>query len=374
MSDRAGPPARRHHRPGGFQNTSIEFAGKSLADVLRWRWNASRHGLPPRPSAPIPRVEADLEFLRGNAVAGAAMRPAVTWVGHATVLAQLGGLNMLTDPIFSKRASPVGFAGPKRHSPPGVHPDALPRIDVVLVSHNHYDHLDEASLRGLAAQPGGPPLFVAPLGLGRWFARHRIGPAVELDWWDSLRLADGVEAVLVPAQHWSGRGLNDRMKTLWGGFAVLAPDCHLFFAGDTGYSRDFTDIRLRFAERQAPAAGGGFDIALLPIGAYEPRWFMAEQHVNVEEALKIHRDLGAKRSLGVHWGTFELTDEALDAPPQALARLRGPAAIGADEFFTLAIGETRRLPPRAEAPAQAAEAAPITAAAHNPPPPRSPPR
>jgi N-acyl-phosphatidylethanolamine-hydrolysing phospholipase D len=151
----------------------------------------------------------------------------------------------------------------------------------------------------------------------------------------------------VPAQHWSGRGLADRMKTLWGGFAVFAPDCHLFFAGDTGYSRDFEDIRERYATRQGAGAGGGFDVALLPIGAYEPRWFMATQHVNVHEALKIHRDLRAKRSLGVHWGTFELTDEPLDEPPRALASLRSAQGLAEEDFFVLAVGETRRVPRRA---------------------------
>jgi N-acyl-phosphatidylethanolamine-hydrolysing phospholipase D len=335
-----------HHRPGGFQNNYVEFAGKPLADVLRWRWDANRRGLPPRPSTPIPRIEPDLAFLHANAAAGAAMRPCVTWVGHATVLAQMGGLNLLTDPMFSERASPLAFAGPKRHQPPGIALAELPHIDLVLASHNHYDHLDDASLRALHGQQGGPPLYVVPLGLEAWLAARGIRHAVELDWWDQHAVG-GVDVALVPAQHWSARGVNDRMKTLWGGFAVFAPDCHLFFAGDTGYSRDFVDIRSRFAERQAPGAGGGFDIALLPIGAYEPRWFMAEQHVNVQEAVKIHRDLGAKRSLGVHWGTFELTDEALDVPPKVLAAVRAADGMRDEEFFVLAIGETRIVPPRA---------------------------
>lgn len=329
-----------HHRNGGFQNNHGDFEPKSLADVLRWRWNAARQGLPRRPVDPIPTQPADLAFVHANR--GAAQQPAVTWIGHATVLAQLGGLNLLTDPIFSERASPVSFAGPRREQPPGVALADLPRIDAVLVSHNHYDHLDLASCRALAAQPDGSPLFVVPLGLADWFRRRGVERVVELDWWQQHTL-DGVDIELVPAQHWSARGLADRMKTLWGGFAVFAPDCQLFFAGDTGYSRDFADIRERFAERQRD---GGFDIALIPIGAYEPRWFMKEQHVNVEEALKIHADLGARRSLGVHWGTFELTDEALDEPPRQLARQRAALGLAEDDFFTLAIGATRRLPAR----------------------------
>ncbi|MCE4539470.1 MBL fold metallo-hydrolase [Pelomonas sp. P7] len=329
-----------HHRRGGFQNNHGDFEAKSLAEVIRWRWSAARRGLPPRPLVPIPAQPADLGFIHGNA--GPAQAPAVTWVGHATVLAQVGGLNLLTDPIFSERASPLPFAGPKREQPPGLALRELPRIDAVLVSHNHYDHLDLPSCRALAAQSSGSPLFAVPLGLADWFRRRGIERVVELDWWQSHGL-DGLELVLVPARHWSARGLGDRMKTLWGGFAVFAPDCHLFFAGDTGYSRDFTDIRERFATRQAE---GGFDIALIPIGAYEPRWFMQDQHVNVEEALKIHADLGAKRSLGVHWGTFELTDEALDEPPRQLGWQRAAQGLAEEAFFTLAIGETRRIPPR----------------------------
>jgi N-acyl-phosphatidylethanolamine-hydrolysing phospholipase D len=298
-------------------------------------------------------VAPDLAFLQGNARAGAAMRPAVTWIGHATVLAQLGGLTLLTDPVFSERASPVSFAGPKRHLPPGVVLNDLPHVDVVLASHNHYDHLDGASVDALQRQPGGPPLFIVPLGVKAWLAGRGIANAVELNWWTSHTVsapAGPVEVMLVPAQHWSGRGLADRMKTLWGGFAVFAPDCHLFYAGDTAYSRDFIDIQARFAERQSAANGGGFDIALLPIGAYEPRWFMAPQHVDVEEAIRIHRDLRAKRSLGVHWGTFQLSDEALDDPPHALIEQRRLQALPDDEFFVLAIGETRQFPARQPPP------------------------
>ncbi len=332
--------AQPHHRRGGFQNNDTDSEPKALADVLRWRWHAWSNSLPPQPRAPTPTVAADLAFVHANARAGAAMQPAVTWIGHATVLAQLGGLNLLTDPIFSPRASPLSWLGPQRAQPPGLSLAQLPHIDLVLISHNHYDHLDEPSVRALNAQPGGPPLFVVPLGIKPWLAERGITNVRELDWWQAQRLG-GVEVVLTPVQHWSGRSLGDRMATLWSGFAVFAPELHLFYAGDTGYSKDFTRIHERFAERQQ---GRGFDIALLPIGAYEPRWFMASQHINPGEAVQVHRDLHARASLGVHWGSFGLTDEPLDEPPQALAQARRAQGVADDAFFVLAVGETRKLP------------------------------
>ncbi|MEO7152061.1 MAG: MBL fold metallo-hydrolase [Burkholderiaceae bacterium] len=333
-----------------FQNNYQEFEPKGLGDLLRWRLDAAREGLPRPPQRPTPQVPPDLAFIASNAVARAAMQPTVTWIGHATVLAQLGGLNVLTDPQFSERASPLSFIGPKRQVKPGIALGSLPHVDAVLISHNHYDHLDDASVRALAAQPGGPPTFVVPLGLKAWFAARDIDSVVELAWWGSHRLAGAsgpVEIVLTPVQHWSGRGLTDRMATLWGGYAVFAPDQHLYFTGDTGYSKDFGDIRARFAGRQRPQDGGGFDLALIAIGAYEPRWFMSGQHVNPQEAVQIHRDLGARRSMGVHWGTFELTDESLDEPPRALAQARRAQGVDDADFFVTAIGETRRLTPRA---------------------------
>jgi len=336
------PPS--HHRPGGFQNNYIEFERPSFAKVMTWKFAALREGLPRPPAAPTPRVAPDLAFIGANARAGTSMQPAITWIGHATMLAQLGGLNLITDPVFSERVSPVSFAGPKRANAPGLALNELPHIDVVLISHNHYDHLDDPSVRALNRQAGGPPLFVVPLGIKAWMARRDITNVVELDWWQSHRVATAggsAELVLTPVQHWSGRGLNDELETLWGGFAVFAPDQHLFFSGDTAYSKDFVDIRERFKTRQAD--GGGFDIALIAVGAYEPRWFMRSQHVNPAEAVQIHRDLNAKRSVGIHWGTFELTDEPLDEPPKQLAEARRAAGLTDDAFSVMALGETRRL-------------------------------
>ena len=341
--DAVAPPP--HHREQGFQNNYISFEPKGLLALMQWQLAAARDGLPRPPQQPTPNVQPDLDFIHANARAGAAMQPAITWIGHATLLAQLGGINVLTDPVFSERASPLSFIGPRRAQPPGVALAQLPHIDAVVVSHNHYDHFDEASVVALQQQPGGAPLFIVPLGNRAWTEAKGATRVVELDWWQSQQVGQ-VEIVLTPVQHWSGRGLNDRMRTLWGGYALFAPDFHLFHAGDTGYSTDFRDIRERFAARQGEQ---GFDLALLPVGAYEPRWFMSTQHVNPGEAVMIHRDLRAKRSMGMHWGTFALTDESLDEPPRALAQARRDATLPDEEFFLMAIGETRKLPRRAPA-------------------------
>jgi N-acyl-phosphatidylethanolamine-hydrolysing phospholipase D len=332
----AGTGAPR--RGDRFQNNYLDFEAKGLGALLKWKMAASRAGLPKPPQQPTPDTEPDLAFLRANAAAGSAMTPSVTWIGHATTLVQLGGINILTDPIFSERASPLSFLGPKRHVAPGIAIADLPHIDAVLVSHNHYDHLDETSVRALAAQAGGPPLFVVPLGIKAWLAELGIEHAVELDWWQSVRIG-AVEVVFTPAQHWSGRSLTDRMATLWGSYAIFAPDFQVWFAGDTAYSKDFADIHQHFAARQGD--GRGFDLALIPIGAYEPRWFMRPQHVDPTEAVQIHRDLVAAHSIGIHWGTFELTDESLDEPPRALARAARQAGLADDAFTVLAVGATR---------------------------------
>jgi N-acyl-phosphatidylethanolamine-hydrolysing phospholipase D len=330
---------------GGFQNTHIDRVDKSLGDLLRWRWEAWSAGVPKPPEQPVPQVAPDLAFIHHNATAGVAMQPAMTWIGHASTLVQASGLNVLTDPMFSERAFMVQWAGPKRAQPPGLSLSELPHIDVVLISHNHYDHLDANSVRALNQQAGGPPMFLVPLGLKAWMAGQGITQVEELDWWQR-RDVGGVAFHLTAVQHWSARGLGDRSQTLWGGWAVLGPDFHWYFSGDTGYSPDFVETRRRFANGQSPDQGGGFDLALIAVGAYEPRWFMKDQHVNPDEAVRIHLDLGAKRSVGVHWGTFELTDEALDQPPRDLARARVAHGLGDHDFDVIAIGETRRLPRR----------------------------
>lgn len=340
-------PAKKHHRPEGFQNNYTEATDKSRLDLLRWQIERARAGLPKPPEQLTPVVLPDMKFVSTNH--GAAQEPAITWIGHATMLVQMGGLNILTDPIFSERSSPVQFAGPKRYQPPGIALKDLPRIDVVLLSHNHYDHLDTASVKALSVQEGGAPLFIVPLGVKKWFAAAGITNVQQMDWWDktTVKATNGqIEVHFTPVQHWSARSLSDRRATLWGGFAVFAPDFHLYFSGDTGYSKDFLDTRERFAGMQTEQQGGGFDMALIAVGAYEPRWFMKEQHVNPEEAVQIHLDLKAKRSVGVHWGTFDLTDESLDQPPKDLAAARAAKKLPQEAFDVMAIGQTLKLPKR----------------------------
>ena len=271
----------------------------------------------------------------------------VTWIGHATALLRIGGMNVLTDPNFSERASPVSWAGPKRQVPTPYAIDQLPHIDAVLISHNHYDHLDEASVLALNQQAGGPPLFLVPAGLGPWFAERGITSVRSLEWWQSERLGP-LTVHAVPAHHWSARGLTDRNRSHWAGWVVQGAGKSAYFAGDTGYSQDFTVI----GEKLGP-----FDLALLPVGAYEPRDFMREQHIDPSEAVAIHRDVRAKVSVGIHWGTFDMADEALDAPLTELPRARQQAGLPDSAFRLLTHGETLVLqtPPPAQ---QAAAATP----------------
>ena len=282
-------PSLKHHRPDGFQNNYIDATDKSGLELLRWVWQRQRDGLPKPPQRQTPVVSPDMEFVHANT--GQSQAPAITWIGHATMLVQMGGLNILLDPVFSERVSPVQFAGPKRYQAPGIPLQGLPHIDLVLISHNHYDHLDTCSVRALNSQAGGPPLFVVPLGVKKWMMGEGIENVRQMDWWDHMRVTlpnGALDVHFTPVQHWSSRGISDRRATLWGGFALFAAHFHLYFSGDTGYSQDFLDTQRHFSARQTAELGGGFDVALIAIGAYEPRWFMKEQHVNPQEAVQIH--------------------------------------------------------------------------------------
>jgi N-acyl-phosphatidylethanolamine-hydrolysing phospholipase D len=272
-------------------------------------------------------VANDGATLRANAQHGV---PSVTWIGHATLLVQMEHATFLTDPIWSERASPVSFTGPKRAQAPGVALEDLPPIDFVLISHDHYDHLDVDTLRALAKRRP-ETRFVAPLGNVPTLRDAGVTNVVELDWNQSVEIA-GLRIVCVPAQHWSGRGPFDRRETLWGSYAVLGPEHRFFFAGDTGYHAGFAETG---------AAYGPFDLAALPIGAYAPAEMMHFWHMNPEEALQAGRDLHARRMVPMHYGTFDLSDEEPDEPPR---RFRAAAAAGDMDpasIYVLRIGETR---------------------------------
>ena len=332
-------PAKPHHRADGFVNSDGSSANKPPSALLQWFYERWRDDLPPVPSryvdgyAGFPVDRPDVAWLQANRT-----QTAVTWIGHATLLVQMGGINVLTDPHFSERTFAVQWAGPKRRVPLPMQLAELPHIDLVVISHNHYDHLDRDTVRALNEQPGGAPWFAVPLGIDRWLREQGITNVQAFDWWDRqpAPTAPAVSVHFVPAHHWSSRTPTDRNRTLWGGWVVKAPEFSFYFAGDTGYSADFVEIGRRFP---------GLDLAAIPVGAYEPRWFMKAQHVNPVEAVQIHRDLGVRQSIGIHWGTFDLTDEPIDAPIGALPAARDAAGVAPDAFILLRHGETRMFEP-----------------------------
>jgi N-acyl-phosphatidylethanolamine-hydrolysing phospholipase D len=326
-------PAKAHHRPNGFNNNFIDNqAIDGGSNFLKWQWERLRNGLPPQDPSRVASKPVDIAYLKANR-----RDASVTWLGHSTALWQLGGLNILTDPHFHERASPVRFAGPKRLTALSVALKELPRIDVVLISHNHYDHLDLPTVLDLQDQAGGPPLFVVPLGIDLWLKAQGITRTQALDWWDTHEL-QGVKLTLTPVQHWTSRTPFDRHAVLWGGFAAQAQVAgeafSMFYTGDTGYSKDFAEIGQRF---------GGFDFAQIAVGCYLPRWFMQQQHVNEDEAVQIHKDVKSRFSLGVHWGSFRLCDDPIESPIDGLPLARKKHGVADQAFVLFALGETRVL-------------------------------
>ncbi|XP_027900108.1 N-acyl-phosphatidylethanolamine-hydrolyzing phospholipase D isoform X1 [Xiphophorus couchianus] len=258
----------------------------------------------------------------------------VTWLGHATVLVEMEGVNILTDPIFSQRASFLQFMGPKRYRGPPCTVEQLPRIDAVLISHSHYDHLDAGSVASLNTRFGGELRWFVPLGLMDWLAKMGCENVMELDWWEEncVPSHDNVTFVCTPSQHWSKRTAWDDNRSLWSSWSVLGPNHRFFFAGDTGYCPSFQEIGRRF---------GPFDLAAIPIGAYLPRDVMKGQHVDPEEAVQIHQDLQAKQSVAIHWGTFALAYEYYLEPPVRLREALEQRGLKPESFFTLHHGESR---------------------------------
>lgn len=305
------------YKDGKFENLE-PFEDKSFWNVLKMIFGSGRVTWPPKGETPFFKPLAT----RSDALI-------VTVINHATVLIQMDGVNFLTDPLYSDRASPFSFAGPKRGRDPGIKLEDLPPIDYVLISHNHYDHLDLETLKILRDKHD--PKFFAGLGDDTLLKENGITNVVGLDWWEESATGP-LKIQYVPAHHWSARGLFDKWDCLWGGYYVKGSKT-VYFAGDTGYAGFFKLLKERL---------GSPDVALLPIGAYEPRWFMKPAHMNPEEAVQASLDLGARQSIGIHYGTFQLTYEGIDAPPLALTEALRAKGIDAARFIAPEFGRAYR--------------------------------
>ena len=331
-----GVPYRMDHRApnGRFRNPWPAASRHRFGDFLRWRRQRFLNPPPPPPPAgALP--SATPSFASPRADTGVLT---ATWVGHSTVLVQMGGLNILTDPIWSNRASPLQAVGPRRIVPPAMPLASLPPLDLVLLSHNHYDHLDAGTVRALASQQPDA-LWMAPLGLQPLLHRFGVQRVAESDWWQERAVGDARIAG-TPAQHFSARHLADARRTLWCGWSVRVAGHALWFAGDTAYHPEFGAIGERF---------GPFDLSLIPIGAYEPRWFMRPVHMNPEESVQAFLDANTPAGredqgimLGLHWGTFLLADEPWDEPPARTRAAWNAAGLPAQNLWILQHGETRR--------------------------------
>ena len=321
-----GPAPR--DREGRFTNFAGELSHGSLSTRLPFFWRRVKGSLMGRDGVAPPSVDNDGAFLRENAKHS---EPTVTWVGHASLLVQMDHVTFLTDPIWSDTPSPVSFAGPTRFAPPGVALEDLPPIDFVVVSHNHYDHLDLPTLVALAERDSETRFFV-PRRNGSLLRDEGIANVHELDWGDSIE-HDGVRIHCLPAQHWSKRGFGDDREMLWSSWAVIGTERRFFFGGDTGYFDGFAKIA---------DALGPFDLAALPIGAYEPVDMMKASHMNPEEAVRAALDLAATRALAMHYGTFDLSDEPLHEPPTRFRKAAAQTRLGDGDAWLLKIGETRK--------------------------------
>jgi N-acyl-phosphatidylethanolamine-hydrolysing phospholipase D len=298
-AESVGRLAPSHHRDRGFRNTDASYAYPVTGRLVRLIASGLRQ-TPER--GPAPRVLAnDGEALRANGRV-----PTVTWVGHSTFLVQLDGVNILTDPQWADRASPVGFAGPRRLVPPGMRIEDLPPIHAVVISHDHYDHLDAPTLDRLAR--AHRPRFFVPLGIRAWLAGRDIRDVVELDWWESASFR-GLTVVCTPAQHSSGRGLHDQNQRLWASWVVLGGIKRFFFAGDTGYWVGLREIGDRY---------GPFDLAAIPIGGYTYSRRRHPNHLSPEEAIQAFEDVGGRLLVPMHWGTFDMNREPFREPPERL--------------------------------------------------------
>jgi N-acyl-phosphatidylethanolamine-hydrolysing phospholipase D len=311
---RVAATAPAHHLRNGFRNLDPQYSYPVL-DRARRFFKRGFEGWPERGVAPAV-VPNDGAVVRGNGE-----RPTVTWVGHATLLVQLDGLNILTDPHWGERASPVGFAGPRRLVAAGMRFEDLPPIHAVVISHDHYDHLDVDTVERL--ERAHRPTFFVPLGIKEWLGDRGVRNVVEMDWWQST-VFRGVTFVATPAQHSSGRGLHDQNQRLWSSWVILGKSRRFFFAGDTGYTPSMKEIGTRY---------GPFDVAAIPIGGYSAWSERHPNHVNPEEAVQLFEDVRGKLLVPVHWGTFELNREPFREPPDRL--MAAALARGLEERMAL---------------------------------------
>ncbi|MCB9059731.1 MAG: MBL fold metallo-hydrolase [Calditrichae bacterium] len=319
---------KSHHTRTGFRNTGSDFEERGLKDVLKWMvWDRfiKNERSDEADTVTFELAENDPHWLAANKT-----ELSVTWVGHSTLLIQIDGMNILSDPVWAERASPVSFAGPGRLVKPGIDFDKLPKIDMVIISHDHYDHLDKETIEML----GNDPYYLVPLGLGEFLEDLDITNYQELDWWDEIKF-NNIRFVCVPAQHFSGRTLFDRNQTLWCGWVMQGARDKIYYAGDTGYFSEFKNIGRKL---------GPFTIAAIPIGAYQPQWFMSPVHISPQEAVDVYLDVKAKYFIPIHWGTFQLSDEPISEPPRLLLREVNNRKLDADLFRVLKHGETFVLP------------------------------
>lgn len=282
-----------HYNGKNFFNPGTNDEPKSIFTVLKWKIFGDSSVWPDKVTPPYELAVP----------ASSSEKLVVTFVNHAAFLVQVDGLNILTDPVWAKRVSPLSFAGPSRLHPPGIEFDKLPKIHAVLISHNHYDHMDAETIKKLEDKDA--PLFIVPLANMEKMKSFGAKNVVEIDWWDSINLSDSVKVTLTPARHWSSRTLWDKRASLWGSFYLETKKEKIYFSGDTGYGAHFAEIYKRL---------GAPTLSMLSIGAYQPRWFMKEMHMNPEDAVLAHLDLQSKMSLGMHFGTFKLSDEKFEDP------------------------------------------------------------
>lgn len=293
-------PVSDHFDGKKFVNPGI-VKPNGFRELLKWAMNR-------QPGDWTEKTDAEYGPPPPDKVDGESIR--VTFINHATFLIQTHGLNILTDPVWSERASPVSFAGPERMRPPGIRFEDLPRIDLILLTHNHYDHLDLKTMKRLAREHQSE--VYCPLGVGKYLNGKGIGNVVEMDWWDDQSINDDITVICTPAQHFSGRGMFDRDKTLWSGFALKTKSGSIYYAGDTGYGGFFREI----ADRVGPVS-----LAFIPIGAYKPEWFMAPIHTSPADALKVHNEIASPISIAMHFGTFPLADDGQGEAESELLKL-----------------------------------------------------